>query len=534
MKRNRKKNASTRRALNCLSMLLLFLCTSLLQAREVNESAVQTAVETWVRYVTADARPNAVVERMEPHVIDGRVVAYIAYLMNGGFCLCGADDVVLPVYLYSPKGTYDPQNPNYQDILWEIGTRTEYMGRGVEKGDVNVLQFQSALSERASLWEDLIGGRVPERGESPEIRTTEPDLMELDLTCRWDQGSPYNDMCPIHVNAGQRCVAGCQATALSQVMYYWRWPATGEGSGEVDYNYRWRNNWDEEPLANNPNIPAGWGGLLEYDDVGDVLRMNGDWDGSFYDSAKDISENNAYRTALRNLYNRLDSATSNHSANFGAATYDWSILGDTVAAWDPGAAEVAEICYHAGIACGMDYGMGGSGAPTEDVLHALQEHFRYDYDAYLKEADASAISDLTDELLWLRPVHMRGVNPLTTGHGFVVYGYNKTTDPDRQFLTNMGHKRDSYEWYTYDNIPYSDGKKYILRIAPIEGVKFIGAIYPGDGSPNAPYEDIEEAIAEAPDDVTLIFETGSTNTFSATTLVIERPFTLKGYNVTIE
>ena len=82
-----------------------------------------------------------------------------------------------------------------------------------------------------------------------------------------------------------------------------------------------------------------------------------------------------------------------------------------------------------------------------------------------------------------------------------------------------------------DNIPYPDDKQYVIRIAPENIVKFVGASDVGDGSSDDPYEDIEEAIVEAPDDATLIFKAGSVHSFSG---VINRPFKLKGYNVVID
>lgn len=42
------------------------------------------------------------------------------------------------------------------------------------------------------------------------------------VTTRWDQGVPYNAFCPM--TDGKQCITGCMATALSQVMYYYRWP----------------------------------------------------------------------------------------------------------------------------------------------------------------------------------------------------------------------------------------------------------------------------------------------------------------------
>ena len=87
---------------------------------KLNELEIRTAVETWVRTFTPDARPAAVIETFEPYEKDGEVRAYIARLQGGGFCLCGSDALVLPVYLYSPKGTYDPRSPNCIFVLEEI------------------------------------------------------------------------------------------------------------------------------------------------------------------------------------------------------------------------------------------------------------------------------------------------------------------------------------------------------------------------------------------------------------------------------
>ena len=43
------------------------------------------------------------------------------------------------------------------------------------------------------------------------------------LTTLWNQGSPYNDACPLQGSA--RTYTGCTATALAQVMKYHEWPA---------------------------------------------------------------------------------------------------------------------------------------------------------------------------------------------------------------------------------------------------------------------------------------------------------------------
>lgn len=60
--------------------------------------------------------------------------------------------------------------------------------------------------------------------EEEIIDSVDPLLGEI----KYDQGTPYNDLCPI-IN-GARAVTGCVATAMAQVMRYWKYPQVGTGS----------------------------------------------------------------------------------------------------------------------------------------------------------------------------------------------------------------------------------------------------------------------------------------------------------------
>jgi hypothetical protein len=258
--------------------------------------------------------------------------------------------------------------------------------------------------------------------------------------------------------------------------------------------------------------------------------MNGYWDSTLYKDAQDINGAAAYLNALEALYNGLNNASTNCNANFGTTTYNWSVMQDVHTEDPPDDAEAAELCYHAGIAIENNYGVSSSGAPSDNVEGAFQDHFRYDTDADYQDRN---IDKMTTEILWLRPFYFHGSKP-AGGHNWVVFGYNKGTDPNRQFLMNMGHGGVS-DWYSCDSVPgdYNNNQKHVIQIAPQNVVKFVGAANLGDGSPDDPYRDIEEAVVEAPNGATLIFKAGSDNTFSAATLTINRPFTLKGRDVII-
>jgi PKD repeat protein len=523
----------------CLGLLLalgLLLLPRSAQAGRIEEAEVRAAVETWLRYATADARRDAVVERMEPYQVDGETVAYIAHLEGGGFCLGGADDLLLPVYFYSPRGTYDPENPNYQYVLWEIGARLKALRKGLAEGDSELRPHREALSDRAGYWQALIAGRVPGTVREPGITLAEPISMHVPLVSQWDQGSPYNDQCPeLTPGADEHAVVGCNATATAQIMYYWKWPPTGVGEGWVTYDYWYRTTWDSEPLAFDPGIPARLAGRLRYLPVTHTLQMNGYWDTSVYEVAQHITTTPGYTQVLQVLWSRLTHATKTPYANFGAASYDWSAMAIThTDPPDSGDAEVAELNAHVAIAVNTTFGASSSGSYFGNDVAGLEDHFRYDPDALFTPPDdpGADIYSLTEDIQWLRPAGLGGETASGGGHAWVVYGYNKGTDPDRQFAMNMGWRGKGDGWYTFDSVPFTVSHDMMTQIAPLN-VRFVGAADAGDGSPDDPYQDIEEALGAAPDGATLIFKAGSYNTFSSAPLVINRPLTLKGYDATI-
>ncbi len=267
--------------------------------------------------------------------------------------------------------------------------------------------------------------------------------------------------------------------------------------------------------------------------------MNGYWDGSVYSAARNISTDSAYRTALDNLYNRLTNLTTTNSANFGATTYQWNLIQDTHA--DPADAAVATLSYQAAIALDTGFGIYLS---LSDLWRAvdpnnnrkpLVNNFLYDADAYYGHENITNL--VTEDITWLRPVGFSGSGSIG-GHAWILFGYNKGTDPNRQFKMNMGwgwnYAASPYGWYSLDNVPLglTQNHGYLIYIAPQNVVEFVGNTTSGDGSPLQPYKDIQEAVANVSNGTTLIFKAGSDNTFSAP-LTITKPMTLLGREVII-
>lgn len=70
----------------------------------------------------------------------------------------------------------------------------------------------------------------------------------------WNQQTPYNDMCPYFPSSGQKCITGCLATAVAQIMYYHKWPLRGAGS----HSYTWQG----RKLSADFTTPYDWENML--------------------------------------------------------------------------------------------------------------------------------------------------------------------------------------------------------------------------------------------------------------------------------
>jgi hypothetical protein len=520
-------------------MLLLVATTT--SAAPVKLESAKTAVETWVRQVTADARPDAVIERMELHVVDGRTVGYIAHLSGGGYCLCGADDRLLPVYLYRTEGAYDSENPSYQYIFSRLQARLARLEQAATERSAELDQYEAELARRETYWADLISRRIPEpqmeRGDRAD-----PTSMSLRVDSYWHQHSPYNDQCPVLTRGtDEHVVVGCTATTAAQIMYYWKWPVTGTGSNSVEYNRRYRDDWHSRPLATDPQLDLPnpfWTSRLDWDPVnGGWLSVSNTWDPSIYWEARKRCNNGVdcedadYHATLETLWDSdmiRDPTTC--AADFGATTYSWSLMRDVHAddSVDSGDIAAATLSHHAGIAVGMSYGKLGSSAGR--TRNGLVNYFRYDSDAYELARNVDA---MVEDIQWLRPVEITGKEEGVGGHSWVACGYNKATTP-WQFLMNIGWGAGSTEWFSVDEV-FPDEQGNTVQIAPEEGVKFVGGGTRGDGSPNSPISSLQAALDSVPDDTLLIMKAGTTHTVASVggVATLDKPIRLTGHKITI-
>ncbi len=111
---------------------------------------------------------------------------------DNGFVIASGDDCAHEILGYSDKGHFDAEN--------------------MPDGLKDILDFYA---------EQINYGSKSSKVAKPKTTTTYPAVEPM-LTTEWGQHEPYNDNCPISPSTGERCVTGCVATAMAQVMYYHR------------------------------------------------------------------------------------------------------------------------------------------------------------------------------------------------------------------------------------------------------------------------------------------------------------------------
>jgi hypothetical protein len=150
---------------------------------------------------------------------DSRAVYYVFNTSNMGFVIVAAEDNVYPILGYSFESFYKTDNPSPE---------FEYWMSLYEKQIISARELKlAATTEIEQAWNKY---NVSPESFSP-VKGTK-DVTPL-LTSTWNQDCCYNTLCPADAAATAACghtYVGCVATSMAQVMYYWRYPATGQSS----------------------------------------------------------------------------------------------------------------------------------------------------------------------------------------------------------------------------------------------------------------------------------------------------------------
>ena len=176
------------------SAFLLLLVTMLTATAEsINESQAR---EIASRFMASHAMPTTSLKmahkapRLNSTIGQNGQAAYYVFNASQGFVIVAGDDRAPAVLGYSDKGTFDSQD--VPEAMQEMLDSYAEQIADLEKG----LQAASHLSNVAAI--------------APLVSAS------------WSQNSPFNYRLPL-IN-GKHAYVGCVATALAQVLYYWKWP----------------------------------------------------------------------------------------------------------------------------------------------------------------------------------------------------------------------------------------------------------------------------------------------------------------------
>ncbi|HXK49109.1 MAG TPA: C10 family peptidase [Clostridiales bacterium] len=214
-----------------ITILLAMILVSL-NGTPVDRVTAEKAAKNWLSGINKAGSYQTVSD----HIVISDAV-HIFNFKYGGFALIAADDASTPVLGYSADGRFESGHERSNIDFW--------LGMYIKA--VNEIRSEKlSNAETVIQWKKVLDNDIsPKNGKA---------VTPL-LTSTWNQSPLYNNYCPL--DGGSLSVVGCVATAMSQIMYYHKYPAVGKSSHsytelgqflEVDY-YLSRYNWDKMPNA---------------------------------------------------------------------------------------------------------------------------------------------------------------------------------------------------------------------------------------------------------------------------------------------
>lgn len=216
---------------NSIAVLILiisfvFISGSVLKAAIVPLKNATIAAGNFINelYVNGNLESESSIYLHKTVSSEGEPLLYIFNITGTGFVIISAEDEVYPVLGWSFNGEYSDRGipPALEEWLKSYTDQIVYIRDHGLSGDEETHQMWRHYSV---LPEDFI----------PSSGSKAGDVAPL-LTCKWNQSNIYNALCPVDIDGpGGRALAGCVATAMGQVLYYYRYPDTG--SGISSYNH---------------------------------------------------------------------------------------------------------------------------------------------------------------------------------------------------------------------------------------------------------------------------------------------------------
>ena len=251
------------------SLFILILCPGSLWARPVEISEAERAARRWVGL--EQGRPERRLSQtpfsfssIAPLIYREAQAGYLVKLQPRGFILIPDLTELSPLAFVSYAGDFDQVKDHpfltlvqerlllTRELLGYSATKFLLAGRPTSKS-LDVTQLgRNETSWNLLLNQDLL---------SQSLGSGE--MIPL-LSSGWSQWAPFNLFVPKPEAPDPTVPAGCSATAMAQLMYYWKYPATGQGQHCYPSNYG-------QLCADFQNTTYDWANMLDHYGGGESL-----------------------------------------------------------------------------------------------------------------------------------------------------------------------------------------------------------------------------------------------------------------------
>ncbi len=345
-----------------LLLLLTVILSTVAMAENVTSEQALEQARNFIQKREADgSRPRrgaSAAQQLSPaKQVSGLYVFNVAN--NGGFVIVSNDDVAIPILGYSDSGSIDPDNMPENMKAWLQGYADEIAW--AKEHNVTKIVYDSPYAKTNATRRS---GTAVKNPIAPLVQTI------------WDQGDPYNNLCPEYDS--KKSYTGCVATAMAQCMYL-----TEKRVGSTTTN-------------TTAEIPG-------------------------------------YTTKTRGL--TVDAIAAGTPINWDKMRTAYS-AGDT----DEGATAIAQLMLYCGTSVLMDYyadNFGSSGSNTYLVADALKNYFDYNSTTTYVQRSFYAYANWIELMyheLSLGRVICYGGQSSGGGHEFLIDGY----ESEDYFHVNWG------------------------------------------------------------------------------------------------
>lgn len=277
------------RSISTLFLIVIFLVTGLhAQYRDVHQAqdlALSFLSKSTGVQQRAPMSPDALVPVSYP--TDSEQPLFHIFTINEekGFIIVSADERATEILAYSDKNHFD---------AGQLPPAMKYW--------LSVYEEELKLIRKSDL-------PVAKANQQSAVQAVAPLLGAI----KWNQGNPYNLLCPLIPSTTNRTVTGCVATGMAQVMRYHRWPAQGTGSKSyttttlkipltVDFSqttYDWDNMTSSYGSANTEAQKTAVATLMYHAGVAVEMDYNTESSATFLNMARALHNHFGYDRDLQ-------------------------------------------------------------------------------------------------------------------------------------------------------------------------------------------------------------------------------------------